>query len=42
MTKKEARDILLGLGRRAVNSKALTDAKTNVTEFVAAVEKVYN
>ena len=42
MTKKEARDILLDLGRRAVNSKALTDAKTNVTEFVAAVEKVYN
>ena len=42
MTKKEARDILLDLGRRAVNTKALADAKTNVTEFVAAVEKAYN
>ena len=42
MTKKEARAILLDLGRRATNSKALSDAKTDVTEFVAAVEKVYN
>ena len=42
MTKKEARDILLDLGGRTVNAKALADAKTNVTEFVAAVEKAYN
>jgi hypothetical protein len=42
MTKTQARDILLDLGRRAGNSQALSDAKTNVTEFVAAVEKVYN
>ena len=42
MTKTQARDILLDLGRRAGNSQALTNAKTNVTEFVSAVEKSYN
>ena len=42
MTKTQARDILLGIGRQAGNSQALTNARTSVTEFVAAVEKVYN
>ena len=42
MTKKEARNILLDLGRRPANAHALAAAGTSVTEFAAAVERVYN
>ena len=42
LTRKEAAAALIALGRNSVNAAALTAAGTDVTEFEAAVNVVYN
>ena len=41
LTRKQARAALIAIGKKDANKAALTAAGTDVTEFVAAVERAY-